>query len=341
MTRELQSIKAILTIPAPLKNLALIYCLAGSVMVTGCGPASPPPKPRTATRTRPVAKVAPQPQPRPRPRRAPTIVGSCAMLFHQYKTCKKMPLNEEAFVSMCDKLADNPRTIEEIKCSAQSDCTMFKKCLKVAQHKSRVMRMKKHWRRAMAEVNQGKYGRAMSFCFTWKADLPAPLKAKCKALPLAATKHLLGDITRKRDAGQVSYKVIKCHDLQRYAKKSGPLWLTRAELLCKEVDLARDLKRFTASVNKNLKKASPYLPYHCGERPLDRIRKIGSPYASKIMAQIIQACYRKLGRYILKMKLPKQKHTCSVKDVYKGIKKYKIRGKVIDRLMRKASRKCK
>ncbi len=94
-------------------------------------------------------------------------------------------------------------------------------------------------------------------------------------------------------------------------------------------------------MNRNLKKTSPYLPYQCGEHQLDKHRKLGSPYATKVIKQIIELCYRKLGRDILQKKLPKQKRICLVKDAYKGIRKYKIRGPIIDRLMRKAARRCR
>ncbi len=265
---------------------------------------------------------------------------SCKLLYKRYKDCKKMPLTEEAFVAMCEKLKDKAQTKEEIKCSAKSDCGDFKKCIKQAEKKGRAERMKKRWKVAMEKAGKGKYGSAMTFCEVWKDDLSDDLKSKCKGLPAKAADALMKDITAKRDAGKVKYKNVKCWDLKRYAKKAGPAKQKAAETLCKEIALARDVNTVKDSVAKNLKKASPYLPYQCGERQLNKYRKLGTPFAKKAIKQIINECYKKLGAYILEKKLPKQKYSCWVKDVYKGIKKYKITGPKIDDLMKKAAEKC-
>ncbi len=265
---------------------------------------------------------------------------SCKLLYKRYKDCKKMPLTEEAFVAMCDKLKDKAQTKEEIKCSAKSDCDAFKKCIKQAEKKGRVERMKKRWTKAMDKAAKGKYSSAMTFCEVWKDDLSDDLKAKCKGLPAKAAGALMKDITAKRDAGKVSYKEVKCWDLKRYAKKAGPAELKKAEALCKEIALARDVKSVKEAVAKNLKKSSPYLPYQCSEKQLTKYRKLGTPYAKKAVGLIINECYKKLGLYILQKKVPKQKYSCWSKDVYKGIKKYKITGPKIDELMKKAAEKC-
>ncbi len=265
---------------------------------------------------------------------------SCKLLYKRYKDCKKMPLTEDAFVAMCEKLKDKARTKEEIKCSAKSDCDDFKKCLKAAEKKGRAERMKKRWTKAMDKAAKGKYSSAMTFCEVWKEDLSDELKAKCKGLPAKATAALMKDITAKRDAGKVSYKEVKCWDLKRYAKKAGPAVLKKAEVLCKEIALARDVKSVKEAVAKNLKKASPYLPYQCSEKQLTKYRKLGTPYAKKVVGLIINECYKKLGLYILQKKVPKMKYSCWSKDVYNGIKKYKITSPKIDELMKKAAEKC-
>jgi dGTP triphosphohydrolase len=265
---------------------------------------------------------------------------SCKLLYKRYKDCKKMPLTEEAFVSMCDKLKDRAQTKAEIACSAKSDCDDFKKCIKQAEKAGRAERMNKRWKVVMEKAKKGKYSSAMTFCEIWKDELTDEFKSKCKGLPAKAADALMKEHTAKRDAGKVSYKEVKCWDLKRYAKKAGPDKLKKAELLCKEIALARDVNSVKEAVAKNLKKASPYLPYQCSERQLKKYRKLGTPYAKKAVGIIVQECYKKLGVYILQKKLPKQKYTCWVKDVYKGIKKYKITGPKIDELMKKAAEKC-
>lgn len=265
---------------------------------------------------------------------------SCKLLYKRYKDCKKMPLTEEAFVAMCEKLKDKAQTKEEIKCSAKSDCDAFKKCIKQAEKKGRAERMKKRWKKAMDKAAKGKYSSVMSLCNVWKDDLSDELKAKCKELPAKATDALMKEIAGKRDADKISHKDVKCWDLKRYAKKAGPAELKKAELLCKEISLARDVKRIKESVAKNLKKGSPSLPYQCYETQLKKYRKLGTPYAKKSVGIIINECYKKLGLYILQKMVPKQKYICRVRDVYKGIKKYKLTGPKMDELMKKAAEKC-
>jgi len=265
---------------------------------------------------------------------------SCKLLYKQYKKCKKMPLTEEAFVSMCDKLSDKAQTKEEIKCSAKSGCDAFKKCIKESEKKSRAERMSKRWKKAMDKAAKGEYSSAMTFCQVWKDDLSDDFKAKCAKLPAKAAGALLKEIAANRDAGKVSHKEVKCWDLKRYAKKAGPELQKKAELLCKEIALARDVNTVKESVAKNLKKASPYLPYQCNESQLDKYRKLGTPYAQKAVGVIVDECYKKLGLYMLEKKVPKMKYGCYIKDLYNGIKKYKITDPKIDELMKKAAELC-
>jgi hypothetical protein len=265
---------------------------------------------------------------------------SCKLLYKRYKDCKKMPLTEEAYVNMCDKLKDQTLMKEQIKCSAKSDCDAFKKCMKEAEKKSRAERMKKLWKEAMEKANKGNYSSAMTFCEVWKDDLSDDLKAKCSGLPAKVTAALMKKTAAKRDAGEVSYKDVSCWDLKRYAKKAGPAELKKAETLCQEISLARYVKRVKESVAKQLKKAQPYLPYYCNERQLAKYRKIGTPYAAKAVGDMVNDCYKTLGEYILVKTVPKQSFVCLVTDVYKGIKRHKISSPKIDELMKKAAEKC-
>jgi hypothetical protein len=265
---------------------------------------------------------------------------SCKLLYKRLKDCKKMPLTEEAYVSMCDKLKDQTHMKEQIKCSAKSDCDTFKKCIKEGEKKSRAERRKKRWKEAMEKADKGNYSSAMIFCDLWKDELSDDLKAKCGGLPAKAADALMKEIAAKRDAGKVGYKDVKCWDLKRYAKKAGPTVLKKAEVLCEEISLARDVKRVKEAVAKQLKMPTPYLPYYCNERQLAKYRKIGTPYAAKVVGDIINDCYKTLGEYILVKTVPKQSFGCLVSDVYKGIKKHKISSPKIDELMKKAAEKC-
>lgn len=259
---------------------------------------------------------------------------SCKLLYKRYRDCKKSPLTEGAFVSACDKLKDKLYWKERIRCSTNSDCSVFKKCISQAEKKARAVRMDKRWKDAMEKVAKGKYASAIGFCEMWKDELSAKYAETCKGLPARATAATMKEITAKRDAGKVSYEDVKCWDLKRYAKKAGPAEFKKADLLCKEIALARTVKKVKEAVAKNLRKASPILPYGCFASQLDTYSKLGSPYAKKAVALLVNECYQKLGLYILEKNVPKQS-----KDVYEGIKRYKITGPKIDALMKKAAEK--
>jgi hypothetical protein len=265
---------------------------------------------------------------------------SCKLLYKRYKKCDKMPLTEDAFLALCKKMKKKERTKAEIECSKKSDCDEFKKCIKGARKKARAARMKKRWAKAMEKAKKGNYSRAMTFCQIWKDDLDGDMKKKCKELPAKAVDALMKEIKAKRDKGEVSYKQVKCWDLKRYAKKAGPEKKKAAETLCKEIKVARNFKKAKKEVAKQMKKSRPYLPYYCSVKRVEKVKKLGSPYAKKIYKQMIDLCYKKLGKVILQKKVPKQKYICSVRSTYKAIKKYNVKGPEIDKLMEKAAEKC-
>jgi hypothetical protein len=265
---------------------------------------------------------------------------SCKLLYKRYKKCDKMPLTEEAFLKLCKKRKDKERTKAQIECSKESDCDAFKKCIEGARKKARMARMKKRWDEAMEKAKKGNYSRAMTFCQIWKKDLAGDMKKKCEELPAKAVDALMKEIKAKRDKGEVSYKKVKCWDLKRYAKKAGPQKQKAAKTLCEEIKIARSYKKAQKEVAKQMKKKRPYLPYYCGVKRVEKVKKLGSPYSKKIYQKMIDLCYKKLGKAILEKKVPKQKHICRVRSTYKAIKKYNVKGPEIDKLMEKAAEKC-
>ncbi len=265
---------------------------------------------------------------------------SCKLLYKRYKKCDKMPLTEANYLNYCKKAKQRIRIREEIKCSAQADCTKFKACLKQARKTARRARMKKRWDEAMERMKKGSYARAVLFCDIWKESLTDEMKNTCATLPAKATAALMKDIAAKRDKGQVGYKDVKCWDLKRYAKKVGAAKLAEANTLCKEVEIARDLKKVRAEVDKQLKRARPFLPYYCKLSRVEAVRKLGTPYAKKTNEEMVKLCYRKLGAWILEKRVPRQTVTCLAGDTFRAIRTYKLTGPTLDKLMQKAAEKC-
>jgi hypothetical protein len=251
-----------------------------------------------------------------------------------------MPLAKTEFLTICKKMRHKPQPAAEIICSALTDCKKFVPCVKVAEKRGRAIRMRNGWKKALGDIKQGNYVTAFMFCEVLETHLNPTRKAVCKLIPAQASAHLLKVITQQRNAGRVSYKAVKCYYLKRYAKKAGPKWHKKATVLCREIDLARALNRARVKVDKQLQMDSPYLPGQCYEKRLAKHRKIGTKWAVTAVKRLVDLCYYKLGRHILKKKVPKLISGCRIKAVYLGIRKYKIRGPVIDRLMRQAARKC-
>lgn len=265
---------------------------------------------------------------------------SCKLLYKRYKKCDKMPLTEDHFISYCKKAKKQSRMQETIQCSKESDCSKFKACLKRARKKARQARMKKRWSEAMERANKGNYSRAMTFCRIWRKSLEGDMKKTCDALPAKATDALMKEITAKRDKGDVSYKSVRCWSLRQYAKDVSPAKAKEADLLCKEVQIARDLKKAKEEVKKQLTKARPYLPYYCSIKMVDKVAKLGSPYAKKTHQLLVDLCYKQLGKVILQKKVPKQTVICLVATTYQAVKKFGVKDPEIDKLMEQAAPKC-
>ncbi len=264
----------------------------------------------------------------------------CRLLYKRYDRCQKMPLTEEAFIKLCEKMKNRARTKAEIACSTQAECGPFKKCVKAARQAGRKARMHQRWKEAMAKAKQGRWASVRLFCKVWKKDLDADLKKQCDEMPERAVAAMTKDITAKRDRGQVGFKEVRCYDLKRYAKEAGPDKLRAATTLCKEVQVARDLAKAKAEVAKQLKQPRPYLPYYCGERKLEEIQKVGTPFANKTLAQMYELCFKKLGKVIFAKKVPKMKFYCNVRTLYHVIQRFQVHDPELDKWMQKVKAKC-
>ena len=106
------------------------------------------------------------------------------------------------------------------------------------------------------------------------------------------------------------------------------------------MDLARNVKRARADVEKRLTGDRPFQPYHCWLEQLAKLDELGSPYSKKVKAELVELCFKKLGKVILQKKVPKMRTYCSVKRTYEGIKKFDIKDPEIDKLMEQAKKAC-
>lgn len=274
---------------------------------------------------------------------------SCKLLYKRYKSCesskKKLgDLSESTFVELCEKLKSKEKSSidDEIACSKHKDCDKFKSCVKDKRKARRAERMKERWKEAMDKAKKGDYGSALSFCRYRKDDLTDELKKECAGLAGKAFGDMMKDITAKRDAGKVDYKTINCWKLKDAAKAVGPDKVKDAETLCKEVDLVRTMERARKDVQKQLGTDLAYSPYYCEIKQVEKMGELGSPFAKKLKAELIELCFKKLGKAILDKQVPKMKTYCpsAVKRTYQGIKKYSVKDPDIDKHMEAAAKVC-
>lgn len=272
---------------------------------------------------------------------------SCKLLYKRYKDCekeksKKADVSESTFVELCEKMKDKEGGFiqDEIDCSKNKDCDKFKSCVKDKRKARRGERLKKRWAEAMEKAKKGDYDRALAFCRYQKDDLTDDLKKECEGLPKKAFDALLKDYTAKRDQGKTDYKEVNCYSLKRLGKEAGGDKEKVADTLCKEIDLVRNVTRTKKDIEKQLTASSPYPPYNCWEKQLEKVDEIGTPFAKKLKAELIELCFKKLGKVILQKKVPTMSSYCSVEKTYKGIKKYGIKDPDIDKLMEDAKKAC-
>jgi hypothetical protein len=265
---------------------------------------------------------------------------SCKLLYARYRKCDKKPLNEKAFLELCEKRKDTDRVKAEIQCSGESECGAFKKCIKRARKEERLARVKERLKEALAKASVDSYSRAMTYCQILKGEIVGEMKKKCEALPAKATAALMKEFKAKRDKGEVSFKQVKCWHLKRYAKKAGPDKQKAAEALCQEIKATRSFNKAKEAVAKQMKKKQPRLPFYCNVKRVDKIKKLGTPYAKELSQKMIDLCYGKLGKAILQKKVSTQKQSCKVRRTYQAIKKYNVKGPEIDKLMKRASERC-
>lgn len=272
---------------------------------------------------------------------------SCKLLYKRYKDCakkksKRADVSESTFVELCEKLKDKDKggIADEIACSTNKSCDKFNACIKDKRKARRAERLTKRWQEASEKAKAGDYDSAISFCKYSKDDLTDALKKECEGLPEKAIAAMMKDITAKRDKGTVEIKDVNCWRLKSLAKDLGGDKAKAAEALCKEVDLARNVQRTKKEIEKQLSGERPSQPYHCWEQQLAKMDAIGTPYAKKTKAELVELCYKKLGKVILQKKVPSMRTFCSVKRTYEGIKKYGIKDPDIDKLMEDAKKAC-
>lgn len=261
---------------------------------------------------------------------------SCDLLYKRLDKCDKMPLKKEVFMEMCKKKADEHQ--DEIACSAKKDCGEFKKCLEDARKAATAKRIQKRFDEAMAKND---IKEVLMQCNIYKDELSDDLKKKCaEALPKAYDDLMKKAQALRNTAEKADFNL--CFELQDYGKKIGEDKAKEAETVCKEIDLQVSHRKAMAEVEKYIKENKENVPFYCMESALKRYDEMGSDFAKEKKAELLNACYVKLGKVILEKKVPEMKGFCnfSVQEIYTAVKTYNIQNPEIDELIKKAEPLC-
>ncbi len=261
---------------------------------------------------------------------------SCELLYKRLDKCDKMPLKKSAFMEMCDKKKDDHA--DEIACSAKKDCDEFKKCMETARKAASAKRAQKRFDEAMAKNDLKD---AMMICDIHKESLSDDLKKKCADLgPKAYDEQMKKATELRKTAEKQEYGL--CFELKDLGKKLGGDKEKAAETVCKEIELQVTVKRTLDEIEKNLKSKSLSQPFQCMENTLKKFDEVGTDFAKEKKAQLLDACFVKLGKAILEKEIPEMKGFCrySVEKVYKGVKEYKLSDPGLDPLIAQVTEVC-
>ena len=263
---------------------------------------------------------------------------SCKLLYKRYNKCEKdFPVKEKAFLKMCKKRKKDVVVQEEIKCSVKKSCDAFKKCIKDSSKKAEMEKLNNEIDKA---ISSKKYEDALSTCRYSKKRLNDALKKKCADLSGVAYKDLLAKATAGRNSGlKQDWKV--CSSLKRAGENIGKK--AEAEALCKEWDLAKDVKKALAKAAEAMKKPKVSLPFDCSWTAA-KLAKVKAPSAwlKKQTKLIVSARYVALGKKILAKDVAAKYKFCTyaMGKILKGVKQFKIKDPGLDPLVVKAEAIC-
>jgi hypothetical protein len=165
----------------------------------------------------------------------------------------------------------------------------------------------------------------------------------CKGLPKLLYKTMTAALIKARDAGKVTYKeTSKCDTMLGYAIKAGKKEGDAAGMLCRELNAVKDYDYLKKSVEKQMAKARPYLPYNCKLATIKEKTEVKTKFAASLRKKMIDLCFYKLAKKIFKEKVPKMKRWCgyTVKKIYKAYKELKTTDAEIVKLMETAQPIC-
>jgi hypothetical protein len=275
--------------------------------------------------------------------------AGCAKLAEQISACGRnigLKGDEDEKAEDCEKkLKKGDKEVEAaVKCAKHNQCTQFQECMKKIHDKRDAERAAKQLQtrfdKAKAKLKEGEHYSAKYFCKNTEKLTPE-MKKWCDNLGKVLTETMTAMLLKARDSMKVTYKETSaCDTMLGYALKVSKKAGDDAGKLCQELNAVKDFVYLKKQVDKQLQKERPYFTWSCYLSKIKEKTEVGTPFALKLRKQMIQLCFYKLGKKIFAEKVPKIKHYCSVKNLYKGYKELKPTDPEIVKLMEQAAEKC-
>jgi hypothetical protein len=167
------------------------------------------------------------------------------------------------------------------------------------------------------------------------------LKEACAGFFKTALADMTKELTDIRDKGETPEDIYtKCFDFSDIAKGISEEENKKAEVLCKEVKVNKDIAKTLEEVKQNMTAQEKSVPYGC-EAYVKDLEEIGTEWAKKKSEEFVKACYVELGKAILKPALENMTYCgYAEKKIFEAVKKYNLKDAELDPLIEKATPFC-
>ncbi len=245
-------------------------------------------------------------------------------------------------VGMCRTIAQDKGPdslfVNQLKCAQQyTDCAGFEACADRAKLK---------WEQRLAEetaieisraVETRDLNRAQALC---RVDpQPTAVATQCRRVMDVRWDELVLQMTILRDNGRDGGATL-CRELRQLSRKRSGTAEARADVLCRETQAAIAVRTAIEAALKNTRESVPLIPDECS-RAAGETRRLASEWGARKHAEVVDACYVRLGRVVLEKR---QKETwCSrhVRTVLKILDSGPVRDLDLDALSGPARRVCR
>jgi hypothetical protein len=280
--------------------------------------------------------------------------GSCEKLAKLTKKCNKYSKKKDVkdLIKKCevDLKRGNPMVKISVACSGKSDCKDFQSCqlsklMEMDKDEMKNYRKKEEALKAKEMVaNVAKFIKKpikdvykdtknvdlVSDCKYISKDAPELKKTACKTL----NTFLYGEMVKQLEKAVAAGKYDGKHswEMESLAKKIGKK---------NEAHLMNQFAKISKDVAKKLKEKTPYMPYNCDAKRIDKL-VAKTPAEKKYYKNIINQCFNKLGLKVLTVKNTAKYFYCakSTKELIKNIAKYKINNPALTKVAAEVQAKC-